>query len=821
MLKRIAALLVFIAVTTPCTAQQVRPANSDKIYHEIAQLRHLVNVLYVAAHPDDENTRLLAWLVNEKNIRTAYLSLTRGDGGQNILGPEQGDALGYIRTHELMEARKLDGAEQFFSRAIDFGFSKSYQETFKHWDKNELTSDAVWVIRKFRPDVIICRFPPDTLAGHGQHAASAIIAAEAFTAAGDRSKYPDQLIKYEAWQPKRIFWNTYRFGDRNTTSETQLKLSVGDFEPAMGMGTGELAGMSRSVHKSQGAGTPSVPGIQTEYFKLVDGEPVTKSLFDGIDITWGRVGRKDIGDDLKVLLNNFNYRRPDASIEALIAVRKKIEAVKDPYWRRQKLAEIDQVILDCSGLMAEVYTKKPEAVVGSKLPFTFHVIARSGAPVTLTGIKWGNGDTALSKEVGTDSLYTFEHTIEIPSYTQVTQPYWLAQPHNGDLFALSNKDFLGMPETPVELNTRISLLISGVKFTVDVPMSYKKLDPVKGDVVEALRITPNASLSFTNGLIIANADGSIDVGIQVHAFKQIRNANLYINDISFNVTSVAGINMNAGVDTIVQIHVKPASLVNTRGNEFFLIATMSEGELIYNKTQQLIQYSHIPTLQYFTAPYTKILRANWKCTAKRIGYIEGAGDLVPVVLRQLGLQVDILKDADLKDAGNLKRYDAIITGIRAVNVEKRMSLWLPVLFKYAENGGTLIMQYNTLQDLVTTQVGPYPITLSSQRVTEENAKVTFLDPKSRLLNYPNTITIEDFDGWVQERGLYFPTKWDDRYTPLLSMHDAGEQPLTGGTLSAKIGKGYYIYAPLSFSRQLPAGNKGAIRLLMNMMSVGK
>ena len=816
MLRKLAILILAGSTVFIANGQQVRPASSDKIYHEIAQMRHLVNVLYVAAHPDDENTRLLAWLVNERNIRTAYLSLTRGDGGQNILGSEQGDALGYIRTHELMEARKLDGAEQFFSRAIDFGFSKSYQETFRHWDKDQLTGDAVWVMRKFRPDVVICRFPPDTLAGHGQHAASAIIAAEAFTAAGDRSKYPDQLIQYEAWQPKRIFWNTYKFGDRNTTSESQLKVSVGDYEPTMGMGTGELAGMSRSVHKSQGAGTPSVPGIQTEYFKLVDGEPVTKSLFDGIDITWGRVGRKDIGADLKAVLENFNYRHPDASIPALIAIRRKIETVRDAYWRRQKLDEINQVIIDCSGFMAEVYTKKPETTAGSKLPFTMHVIARSGAPVTLTGIMWGNSDTTLSKEIGTDSLYTFEKNIEIPAYAQVTQPYWLSQPHNGDLFALSNKALLGMPETPVELNTRVSLLISGIQFTLDIPLSFKKLDPVKGDVVEALRITPNASLSFTNGLVIANADGSVDLGVQIHSFKQLKKANLYINDISFNITSLHGIDMGSNTDTVIYLHVKPASLINTKGKEFFLIASLNEGDQVYNKTQQLIQYSHIPTLQYFTAPYTKVLRANWKCTAKRIGYVEGAGDLVPTVLRQLGLQVDVLKDA-----GGLRKYDAIITGIRAVNVEKRMSLWLPVLLKYAQNGGTLIMQYNTLQDMVTTQIGPYPITLSSQRVTEENAKVSFTDPKCRLLNYPNVITDADFDGWVQERGLYFPTKWDDRYTTVFSMNDAGEHPLTGGTLVAKYGKGNYIYTPLSFSRQLPAGNKGAIRLLMNMMSIGK
>ncbi len=824
MLKKLSALFFATGSVAISQAQQVRPASSDKIYHEIAQMRHLVNVLYVAAHPDDENTRLLAWLVNDKNIRTAYLSLTRGDGGQNILGSEQGDALGLIRTHELMEARKLDGAEQFFSRAIDFGFSKSYQETFKHWNKDILTGDAVWVMRKFRPDVVICRFPPDTLAGHGQHAASAIIAAEAFKDAGDRSKYPDQLMYFSAWQPKRIFWNTYKFGDRNTTSESQLKVAVGDYSSTLGMSTGELAGASRSVHKSQGAGTPSVPGIQTEYFKLVDGEPVNSSLFDGIDITWGRVGRKDIGDELKVILKEFNFRHPDESLRSLLALRKKITTVKDEYWRTEKLAELDKIILDCTGFMAEVYTKQPQSVAGATLPFTLQVIARADVPVTLQTITWGGeAHKVVGKSINNDSLIKYEEKISIPANTPVTEPYWLSEkPFDKGLFSIPSKDVLGYPEAPNKLNISLTVKIDTEVFNIAVPLSFKKLDPVKGDVVEQLRIVPKVSLSFANSLIITNADGSVEASVKVHADKDLKDGNLQFMHNSDMLKIVKSISITANTDTIITVHI-PVTDALKKEKEYNLSAMISEtdGTAMYAKSQHLIQYSHLPTLQYYTAPLAKVLRRDWKVTAKRIGYVEGAGDLVPSVLREAGLQVDILKDADLKDAANLKKYDAIITGIRAVNVEKRMSSWLPVLFKYAENGGTLVMQYNTLQDMVTTKVGPYPFTLSSLRVTEEDAKVTFTDPKSRILNYPNTISDADFADWIQERGLYFPIKWDANYTPLFSMHDADEQPLTGGTLYAKVGKGHYIYTSLSFSRQLPAGNKGAIRLMMNMLSTGK
>ncbi len=823
-MRKLISALALAGITTATNAQQVRPANSVKIYHEIAQLRHLVNVLYVAAHPDDENTRLLAWLVNDKNIRTGYLSLTRGDGGQNILGSEQGDALGLIRTHELMEARKLDGAEQYFSRAVDFGFSKTNEETFKHWPEYQLTYDAVWVMRKFKPDVVICRFPPNTMAGHGQHAASAIIAANAFKKTGDKMQYTEQLHTYSAWQPKRLLQNTYKFGDRNTTSEDQFKLAVGQYVPGLGMGVGELAGLSRSIHKSQGAGTPSVPGIQTEYFKLIDGDSLSQSLFDGIDITWGRVGMPGIGDDLRKIEDDYDYRHPDASIPALLAVRKKIATVKDEYWRKEKLDEIDQAILDCTGLLAELYTKQPQSVSGVNLPFTLRVIARSKTSVVLTGIHWGSADTAMNLLISNDTLRSFEHTIPVAANTPITQPYWLTSGHQPgtELFMIHDDSLIGLPETPNDLNATIQLSVSGTAFTVKVPLSYKKLDPVKGDIVEQLRIVPGATVAFNSTLFITQPDGSVQADVRIHAFKELKNATLVVSGNKSDVVSLANLNLTAGADTIIPIKVSAQSSAAQGGSDYYLSAALNADGKSYNQTQHLIQYNHLPTLQYFNPAYAKVLRAGWKCTAKRIGYIEGAGDLVAGMLRQAGLEVDILKEADLTNAAKLKKYDAIVTGIRAVNVEKRMAYWIPVLLEYARNGGTLVMQYNTTQDMSTTNLGPYPFTLASdKRVTEEDAKITFLDPKSRILNYPNKITDDDFTGWVQERGLYFAAKWDDKYTPLFSMNDAGEEPLKGGTLYTKLGEGNYIYTSLSFSRQLPAGNKGAIRLLMNMLSVGE
>lgn len=819
-MKRFHIAVILFLFSLTAGAQQLRPASSATIYHEIAQLGNLTNVLYVAAHPDDENTRLLAWLVNDRHIRAAYLSLTRGDGGQNLLGSEQGAALGLIRTHELMEARKIDGAEQFFTRAVDFGFSKTHEETFRHWTRETLTGDAVQVMRRFRPDVVICRFPPDTMAGHGHHAASAIIAELAFRATGDKTQYPAQLKYHDAWQPKRLLFNAFKFGNRNTTSEDQFKLQVGQYVPALGMGVGELAGQSRSVHKSQGAGTPSVPGVQTEYFKLVAGEACSTSLFDGIDITWGRVGRADIGEEVAKIAQQFSFQRPDASIPSLLAVRKKITQVKDDFWRTQKLQEIDRAILHCAGVMAELTTKQPQAVRGETLPFTMRVIARTAASnVTVTGIRWGGSDSTMNLRLSGDTLYAFDHSITIPANTPITQPYWMEKAGIDDAnYYMPADTTAGLPETLNRLFATVKLLVSGEEFSMQVPLSFKKLDPVKGDVVEQLRIVPDGTVAFSNELLIAAADGSVNGAIRVHAYTDINSAYLSVvsDAVPGPLLELQGFSLRKGADSLIQVRVAPRK--ELEGKDHHLIPMLATPN---SATLHLIQYDHLPTLQYFSNPVATVLSRTWKCSVKKIGYVEGAGDNLPSILRQAGLEVDILKEGDFASASALAKYDAIITGIRAVNAEKRMAQWLPMLLQYAENGGTLVMQYNTLQDLSTTKLGPYPMTLSQKRVTEEDAPVTFTAPTHRLLNYPNKISSEDMGGWVQERGLYFPSEWDNKYETILSMNDQGEQPLTSSTLYTKTGKGHYVYTSLSFSRQLPAGKKGAIKLLMNMISVGK
>lgn len=822
-MKRILSTLALAAGFFGADAQQLRPANSGFIYHEIAQLNNLANVLYFAAHPDDENTRLLAWMVNDRHIRTAYLSLTRGDGGQNILGSEQGSALGLIRTYELLEARKLDGAGQYFTRAVDFGFSKTYQETFKHWDSTKLIQDAVRIIREFRPDVIVCRFPPNTQAGHGHHAASAIIAEAAFRTAGDKTKFPDQLVNGKAWQPKRILFNAFRFGSSNTTTEDMFKLEVGNYSPLLGMGYGELAGISRSIHRSQGAGTPSTPGVQKEYFKLVAGAPIDSSLFSGIDITWNRVDRPEIGERITEILNTYDFKRPEASLPALLELKKEIATVKNTYWREQKTKELNDIILHCAGLMAEVFTKQPEAVAGDTLAVTMNIISRADIPVRIKGINRISSDTITNIKLKKDSLYSFNYNITLPDSTPYTEPYWLAIPQKESAhFELPGDEVLSYPVSPSANNVIVSVKIGSELFDVNVPLSYKKLDPTHGDVVEQLRIVPPFSIEFTSGLVFMKPDTSIEAQIRIHPFKDINGAILFINAYpnSSVYKIIKGINLKKNIDTTIEVTFDKRSITRLTGEDMYLTTSMTSDEGDFSRTRHIIKYEHLPTLQYFSNAYTKVLQSNWKCAAKRVGYIPGAGDNVAQVLEAAGVKIDILKPSEVT-VKNLKKYDAILTGVRIVNTERNMPTMMHQLLQYVNEGGTLVMQYNTMQDMATTQIGPYNLTLSRSRVTEEDAKITVLDPKHKIMNYPNKITDADFEGWVQERGLYFPGKWDDRYKPLFSMHDMGEEALTGATLHTQYGKGHYIYTSLAFFRQIPSGNKGAIRLMMNMLSVGE
>lgn len=833
MFKKVSTVFILGFYTVFCSAQQVRPSQSSEIYREIKTLKHLPKVLYLAAHPDDENTGLLSWLINDQNVETGYLSLTRGDGGQNLLGTEQGAALGLIRTHELLEARKLDGAQQFFTRAIDFGFSKNTTDTFKQWNADSITADVVWVIRKFRPDIIICRFPPTAAAGHGQHAASAVVAEKAFKLAGDKTAFPDQLKYVNAWQPKRVLWNTFRFGGVNTTAENQLKVTVGQYDAQLGMGYGELAGLSRSLHKSQGAGTQSVAGIRTEYFAHVAGEPAEATLFDGVTKTWTSQGNADIDQSLDQIISAFNFNHPDLSLPALLALRKKVMAIKDGDFKKDKIKSLDHIILSCAGFMGEVVTNQAEAVAGDHYTFRLNLISRAADPVILEDVQWLSQSENFNRKLSKDSLITIQHHIQIPADAALTEPYWLAKPPvNAATFSVPNDTLIGLPEAESPLNVLLGLKIGSEKFQVKLPLSFKKLDPVRGDVVEALRIVPALELKFTQSLywVKENEDLRLSLHFKMNSNKPF---NKGVLNLMYNGERLGSAEVNSikEKDFTFDYVIPKAKLASISSNRLQLDANYVADGAIYNKKQILIQYPHLPSLQYFAPATVTVMKGDIQAKVKKVGYIQGAGDFIPEFLRIAGVQVDILKDEDFygnidEFGGNgnqnkLSQYDAIVLGVRANNTEKKLGRWMPFLWSYAKAGGNLVMQYNTNQDTTVDKLGMYNFTIANKRVTEENAAVRFLNPNHKLLNFPNKITADDFKGWVQERGAYFPAQWDAAYEPLFEMHDTDEEPLQGSTLYARYGKGNFIYTPLAFFRQLPAGNVGAARLFLNFLSAQK
>ena len=801
-------LALIMLLCTPMGAQQLRPASSAEIYGNLLRLRTMTSVLYVAAHPDDENTRLLSWLARGRHIRTSYLSLTRGDGGQNIIGGEQGAALGLIRTHELLAARALDGAEQYFARPIDFGFSKNPEETFRQWDNAKLVDDVKRIINRLRPDVVICRFPKDSMAGHGQHSASAIVTEQAMQAC---------MADAASCKPKRLLFNAFRFGNRSTIRDGMFRLQVGEYDPLLGMGYGELAGISRSLHKSQGAGTPQTPGVQPEYFQTLLGEAPVNSLFDGIDTTWSRVGRPDIGRAIDSVIAAFDMLQPHRSVDALLRIRRAIATVNDAYWSAQKLREIDAIVLSCIGLTADATVPVATALAGDTMTSTLRVTTRAQRAVTLALAQWPDGTTRSGVPCPHDSLITLQVPTRVPAGTGVTEPYWLAKDATKAFFTLTDEALLGEAVTPASLPVVLRLAIGSDTITTALTLSFKKLDPLRGDLIEELRVVPAAGIEPLSRVVMATA-GAATITARIRAYAAIRDARLVVMDGDREIAAVESVTVRATTDTLVAI---PVRLRATATMRIGLQMRVDGQTKSHDREVRTISYDHIPTLQYTQPAEVRVVAEPVAITAKRIAYVAGAGEYTPEFLRSLGVVVDEIDDETLLKTERLLQYDAVLVGIRAINVRPSMKFLMPALMSYVEQGGTVVMQYMTTQDMATKTLGPFPLPLSRARVTEEDAAVSILIPDHPLLRRPNTITTADFGGWVQERGLYFPEGFDARYQALLSMHDAGEQAHTGSLLYARHGKGHFVYCALSLFRQVPAGVTGGIKLLANLVSIGR
>ena len=833
---RILLVLVLSFQFSICVYCQVpKTFTSSEIFQQIKKLNVLGSVLYIGAHPDDENNALLPYLANEKLYRTGYLSLTRGDGGQNLIGDEQGVELGLIRTQELLAARRVDGAEQFFSRAYEFGFSKSAEEALRIWGKEKILSDVVWVIRQFQPDVIIKRFPPDARAGHGHHAASAILADEAFTAAADPKRFPEQF-KYgvKPWQVKRILWNTFNFGGNNTTSEDQLKIDIGGYNSMIGKSYGEMGGEARTQHKSQGEGRPRRRGQSFEYFVNTGGIAPKNDLMDGITIDWKRIdGGEKVQSMINDILSSYNIEKPEMSVPALVKLYQAIQALPGNNWRNKKLMEVQQLVEECSVLFVEATSGQSNVLQGDTLRTTFFINNRKEVNASLKNIKLESFDSSLSIPLMLNQNFTFNKTLKISADKNISQPYWLVYPQLNGTFDVRDQLLIGKAENDPSFLAKFIVNIEGQDFVITRPVQYKYNDPLKGDVYQPIPVLPKIELSYDkeNYLSINNKPVTV-----VNYLKSNMNASRgWTNYPALSVLSDApdkydiqqkfSKNWSLKDRPMPQLQQNisytfiPTSTELNTSEEIYAIA--KKGNEVYDGYTKTISYDHIPTITYFPKAKANLVKLDIKIIGKKIGYIVGAGDKVPQTLEAMGYEVKTLSAVDITD-NNLKQFDAIITGIRAYNIYEYLSDKNDVLMRYVQNGGNLIVQYLKSNQVGAKkiQVGPYQFVVNPQsRVTEENAKVNFILPDHPVLNFPNKITEKDFEGWVQERSTYQAEQIDAHYEMPLSMADTGDKQNSGSLLIAKYGKGNFIYSGLVFFRQLPAGVPGAYRLMANLIAL--
>lgn len=804
-------LTALLAVSLPrALPASGTPTTVADLLHELRAFEQTGRVLYVAAHPDDENTRLIAYLARGRGYRTGYLSLTRGDGGQNLIGTELRDALGVIRTQELLAARRIDGGVQFFTRANDFGFSKTSEESLEIWDHDEVLIDVIRIIRSFQPDVIITRFPPEAGGTHGHHTASAQLAVEAFRLAADPGAFADRLGDLPPWQAKRLVWNAWVWRG-NVSTEGLLPLEVGGYDPLFGESYPEIAARSRTMHKSQGFGAVGSRGPALEHFRLLAGEPASQDLFDGIDTTWARLpGGAAIGERVAAVIAAFDPLDPSASVPALAGIHRMLAALPNSVPVRDKQRQLDRIIAACLGLHVQTTVKGAEVVPGEEVVLRQTAIVRTKVPVT-----WRGGELV---ELLPNQPAQREHRVVIAPDAPLTHPYWLREPGTIGRFTVTDPALIGRPENPPALPIEHVFDVAGVAIRVsDEPVEIID-DPVRGEVRIPLRILPPVSMSFVEPLALFAPAETRAVTVEITAARDGQAGELRLEAPPGWRTQPVSRTFALSAAGERQRHTfELTAPAEPREGDFRLAVEL--GGRTYGHGRTEIVYPHLPAQLLQPEARLRAVALEVTTTAREVGYIPGAGDLVPDALRRLGCTVTVLAP-DALTPERLAGFDAVVLGIRALNTQPALAARLPVLFAYAEQGGTVVMQYNTTGELPAGPLAPYPLRLSRERVTEEDAAVTFLAPDHPALNRPNRLTAADFTGWVQERGLYFAGEWSEPFEPLLSAADRGEPPRRGGLLVARHGQGWYVYTGLSFFRQLPDGVPGAYRLFANLISLG-
>jgi LmbE family N-acetylglucosaminyl deacetylase len=851
---------VFLLVSLPA---QRSFSGAPEIEQSLHKLNELGTVLHIAAHPDDERTAVLAYFARGRHMRTAYLSLTRGEGGQNLIGSEQGAQLGIIRTQELLAARQIDGAEQFFTRAIDFGFTRTAEETMQKWGHDRILGDVVWVIRRYRPDVIFLGFSGTPRDGHGQHQTSAILGKEAFIAAADPAKFPEQLKYVKPWQAKRLLQAagfgapggrggrggaaapaqpTYGPDGMELTSGPQV--DTGAFNPILGYSYEELAVLSRSMHHSQGTGAMRRPGAGRAGMTVTGGAPASKDLFEGIDTSWNRLsGGAPVKAILDEAVKSYEPAHPERLIPLLLKARPLIAAIDDPL-AKIKLTELDETVALCAGLYVEAQARQPEVTPGATLHINTTVLNRSAAKVTLESARvegiWNQDAGAKQATLGYNQSTDIPLALTVPGSQPYTQPYWLVQPPTADVYQVDDQQMIGLADTPPAVQMRVLFTVDGTPIELVRPVRHRYADRAYGERIRPLVVVPAVAVNLPTPVAVFPDSAARKVQVSVQASVANAEGELRLEAPAGWKTEPAAQSFKigtAGEQEVLTFEVTPPAGETTG----VLHAVASAGGRDIASGKQVIAYPHFPAQTLFPPSDIKLVRSNIKVTAKKVGYIMGAGDEMPEALRQLGIDVTLLSQSDLEQ-GDLSRFDAIVAGVRAYNVRADIRANQQRLLDYVKNGGTYVVQYQTGDSPdpnaprgqllpnpfnqqqgppVTTNLGPYPFSVpggNKYRITVEEAPLKFPNQDSPLLQYPNHINPKDFDGWVQERGVYFAVGWDQHYQTVLSSQDPGEQPLDGGLLWTRYGKGVYVFTAYSWFRQLPAGVPGAYRLFANLLS---
>jgi LmbE family N-acetylglucosaminyl deacetylase len=858
-------ILLGVAALLPLTAHaQVRAVydqGAGALGRQLQRLQSTASVLHTGAHPDDEDSALIAYHARRGHARTGYLSLTRGSGGQNIIGTEQADLLGVIRTEELLQARRLDGAEQFFTRAIDFGFSKYRSEASRLWDEELLLADMVRAIRTFRPSVIVSRFTGTAADGHGHHQFAGYLTPLAYAAAADPNRFPEQVdAGLLPWKAQKFY--VRERGQNGGFDSEVLVVNTGEVDPIAGRSYFEIGMQGRSQQKTQQMGQLELRGRQPSAMRRLDFESASggeeKSIFDGIDTSISGIAlfEPDATDVFQRLLDDLERTAQSAlaayapfTPQSLIPVlarglalsreaRRHAAGAESQRLLDEKSAEFERALMLAAGVSVDALAGSETVTPGGALQVVVRIFDAGGTGVGVRGVDlampvgWsalraaGNelqNERAMRRKEQADSGFLFD--IAVPASAELTQPYWLEQPSNQFVYdwstagKASNRPFRSPLITAV-----VDLDIGGERVTVRKEVEYRLVDRVRGEIRRRLDVVPAVSVEPASKLLVVSTTSA---GRRIATSLTIR------NHTASPVSGAARIDIPAGwaakpLSATFSIGASPASTTiafdldlpdGIEPGRYSLPAVVSIAGQDYNQTLRKVAYPHIRTHRIYEPAQTNIEVVDVQVAPVKIGYVMGSGDKVPDALRQLGLEVTLLDD-DMLTSGDLSRFDTIVIGIRASQTREAFVANNSRLLAFAREGGALIVQYQQA-DFMEKNLVPYPAKMDHvERVVDETAPVTILHPEHPVFSFPNRITTADFDHWVQERYNHGFTSFDkSHYLPLTESHDSGEPEGIGGMVYARIGKGHYVYTGYSWFRQLPNGVPGAYRLFANLLSL--